>query len=107
MDWIHLRALFFEGLAQHLPWMLGVLVVVSVVTFGPLGRALLRYLREHTRDAALTESVLTELGNLRVALVAVIERLDATEHRLWLAGPRPLDASKAPTTETTGSDTET
>jgi hypothetical protein len=65
-----------------LPWLLGGVTLLATVSFSPLGLGLLRYLREHRRDAALTESVLTELGELRSSLSDVIERLDATDRQL-------------------------
>lgn len=70
---------------------------LAVISFSPLGRGILRHLRESTRDAALTEQVLAELIELRAALGEVTERLDSTERFLshaLLAGPRPERPSR-------------
>lgn len=71
-----------EHAAVALPWVLGAFVLLSAGYFSPFGRALMRYLREERRDSALTDAMLAELGELRLALGEVVERLDGTERML-------------------------
>jgi hypothetical protein len=71
-----------EHAVVALPWTIGALIVFGVAYFSPLGRALMHSLRESRRDTALTEAMLAELGELRLALGEVVERLDGTERLL-------------------------
>lgn len=84
-DWYLAQVL--ASLIAALPWLLGALGTVAVVSFSPLGRALLRHLRERQRDAELSDALLQEIGELRALLGETLERLDATERRL--AQPLP------------------
>jgi hypothetical protein len=65
-----------------IPWLVGGVLGLAVVSFSPLGRGILRHLRESKRDAALTEQVLAELTALRAELGEITERLDSTERLL-------------------------
>lgn len=101
MDWIHLKAVFFEHVASALPWIVGGLVLLVAWSLSPFGRALIRHLRDSRRDVSLTEAMLNELGELRLTLSEVAERLDATEQELTRArmfAPRPADTSALPPT---------
>ena len=71
-----------EHAAAALPWVAGAFLLLGVAYYSPLGRAVMRYLREGRRDSALTEAMLAELGELRLALGEVIARLDGTERLL-------------------------
>ncbi len=64
------------------PWLLGGAAGLGALFFSPLGRSLVRYLRERERDVGLTEDVLAELTQLRQSLSEVIERLDGTDREL-------------------------
>lgn len=65
-----------------LPWLIGGTVGLAIVTFSPLGRGILRHLRDSRREAALTEQALADLAALRAVLSEVVERLDSTERLL-------------------------
>lgn len=79
-DWYLAQVL--ASLLAALPWLLGALGSVALVSFSPLGRALLRHLRERGREAETSEALLQEIGDLRALLGETLERLDATERRL-------------------------
>jgi hypothetical protein len=74
-----------EHAAVALPWVVGCLLVMGVAYLSPLGRALMRHLRERATDAALSEAMLAELEQLRLTLGEVVERLDSTEGMLELS----------------------
>ncbi|MBL8989717.1 MAG: hypothetical protein JNJ80_25835 [Gemmatimonadetes bacterium] len=78
------------------PWILGAGAVAAVVSWSPLGRALLRYLQARRQDAAVNEQLLTELATLRQQLGEIVERLDATEQLLLDRNVRHLAAPPAP-----------
>ncbi len=73
---------FLYKFVTVLPWLVGGAAGLAIVSFSPLGRGILRHLRESKRDAALNEQVLTELTALRGELGEVMERLDSTERML-------------------------
>lgn len=81
-DWNHLWAIFFQDAAAALPWVVGGVVLLVAWSFSPFGRGLMRHLRDARRDIALTEAMLHELGELRLTLSEVVERLDTTEQEL-------------------------
>ena len=85
--WLPYVGSFLNYLMAALPWLLGAGVFAAVAYASPLGRGLLRYLKEHERDAALTEDMLIELQSLRHTLGEVVERLDGTEQRLNASTP--------------------
>ncbi len=67
---------------EVLPWLVGGGAVFAIVSWSPLGRALLQHLRERRRDAAASEELLAELAAVRQVLGEVTERLDGTEQQL-------------------------
>jgi hypothetical protein len=77
---------------EVLPWVLAGLSGLAVVSFSPLGRSLVRYLRARQDEKAINEQMLGELEDLRKVLGEISERLDVTERR-WtqeqLGPPRP------------------
>jgi hypothetical protein len=72
-----------------LPWLVGGLILIAAVSFSPLGRLWVGYLRDRRRDAEALEAMLAETSALRGVLGEVVERLDATERRLALGPPTP------------------
>lgn len=70
------------GLIGALPWFLGIALVGGVVAWSPLGKLLVRYLRDRARNDALLEVNNAELAEVTRALSAMTERLDATEQLL-------------------------
>jgi hypothetical protein len=73
---------YLTSLLNWVPTLLALAAGVAVVSFSPLGRGLLRFLKERRHDAALNEEVLEELRQLRATLIEVTERLDSTERML-------------------------
>ena len=71
-------AQFLFALPHALPWILGGLAGVAMVSFGPVGRALTHRLRRGAEEAERLESVLEELALLRGELGEALERLDYT-----------------------------
>lgn len=95
----HLRYVFFEHAASALPWLIGGFVLLGGWYLSPFGRAWMRHLRESRREVALTEAMLQELGELRLTLGEVVERLDTTErelNRVRVLAPRQADAGTLP-----------
>jgi hypothetical protein len=82
LDWVYLRSVFMTQLATVLPWLLAGAALSAALYLTPLSRALLRYVRERKRDTGLTEAMLGELRELKLALAEVLERLDSTDQRL-------------------------
>jgi hypothetical protein len=89
-SWSPYLGSFLNYLMAALPWLVGAGVFAVVGYASPLGRALLRYLRDHRRDAELTEEMLLELQALRGTLGEVVERLDGTERLLNTASRNQL-----------------
>jgi hypothetical protein len=84
-------------LLEVFPWLVGGSVGLAIVSFSPLGRGILRHLRDSKRDAALNEQVLAELTALRGELGEVMERLDSTERLLsssLLPGLHPTPSTR-------------
>lgn len=79
-DWY--LAQVIASLIAALPWLVGALGTVAVVSWSPLGRALLRHLKGRRQEAEVAEALLQEIGDLRALLGETLERLDATERRL-------------------------
>jgi hypothetical protein len=65
-----------------IPWALGAGVVAAILSFTPLGKAILRHLTERQRDSELLAVALDDLAALRGSVGEVLERLDVTERRL-------------------------
>ena len=65
-----------------LPWVLVTVGSVAAISWSPLGRGLLRFLRDREGEARLTRQLVDELSTLRVELGEALERLDSTERRL-------------------------
>lgn len=95
MNFEILKIVFLNTSAAVLPWLLGGLVLLGAVSFSPLGRLWVGYLRERRRDSESLEALLGEMNGLRSVLGEVVERLDATERRLALgqlpSHPREID----------------
>lgn len=72
-----------------LPWLVGGLILIAAVSFSPIGRLWVGYLRDRRRDAEALEAMLSETSALRGVLGEVVERLDATERRLALGPATP------------------
>jgi hypothetical protein len=77
---------FAQQLLGYIPTLLVVATGVGIVSWSPLGRGLIRFLRERRRDGLVNEQLLDELVHLRTTLGEVTERLDATERLLALRG---------------------
>jgi len=71
------------------PWLLVGAGIVAVVSWSPLGRGLLRLLRERHEEARLNRQLVDELLTLRADLGEALERLDLTEQRLAQLLPGP------------------
>lgn len=84
------QMVFFNTAAAVLPWLLAGLVLLGAVSFSPLGRLWIAYLRERHRDSEALDAMLSETSALRGMLGEVIERLDATERRLAAGQPASL-----------------
>jgi len=82
MDTTHWLLQLLYSSTTVIPWLVGGVFGLAVLSFSPLGRGILRHLRESKRDAALSEQVLAELTALRAELGEVMERLDSTERLL-------------------------
>ncbi|HSE52062.1 MAG TPA: hypothetical protein VLB00_07715 [Gemmatimonadales bacterium] len=84
-----LKMILLNSTVVMLPWLVGGLILIAAVSFSPLGRMFVGYLRDRRRDAEALEAMLAETGALRGVLGEVVERLDATERRLALGPPTP------------------
>jgi hypothetical protein len=89
MNWGWYLAQLLARTVEVLPWLLAGLGGLAIVSFSPLGRGLLRYLRTREDETALNEQLLQELEELRKVLGDVVERLDFTERQMAqkLLGP--------------------
>ena len=67
---------------EVLPWLVGTIAGLGIVSFSPLGRGLIKHFRARQRDAAVTEQLLNELDELRKVLGEIAERLDYAEQRM-------------------------
>lgn len=84
-----LKMVFLNTAAAVVPFLLGGLVLIAAVSYSPLGRLWIGYLRQRKRDSEALEAMLEETAELRGVLGEVVERLDATERRLAL-GALPM-----------------
>ena len=85
-----LKMVFLNTAAAVVPFILGGLVLIAAVSYSPLGRLWIGYLRQRKRDSEALEAMLEETAALRGVLGEVVERLDATERRLALGAlPTP------------------
>ena len=84
-----LKMILLNSSVVMLPWLVGGLILIAAVSFSPLGRMFVGYLRDRHRDAEALEAMLAETSALRGVLGEVVERLDATERRLALGPPTP------------------
>ena len=91
-DW-YLAQLVIRSI-EILPWMVAGLSGLAVVSFSPLGRGLIRYLRDRREALTVSEQMLGELQELRKVLDEISERLDFTERRL---AQGQLDATRGRT----------
>jgi hypothetical protein len=96
-----LKMIFLNTAAAVIPFLLGGLVLIAAVSYSPLGRLWIGYLRQRKRDSEALEAMLEETAGLRAVLGEVVERLDATERRLALGAlPSPTrNQAELPTTE--------
>lgn len=81
MDWHWHLTQFLAQLTMALPWLLGGLGGLAVFSFSPLGRGIVKHLRDRRQDATVNEQLLGELEELRRVLGEITERLDVTERR--------------------------
>ena len=96
-----LTMVFLNTAVAVVPFILGGLVLIAAVSYSPLGRLWIGYLRQRKRDSEALEAMLDETAALRSVLGEVVERLDATERRLALGalpGP-PRQQADIATTE--------
>lgn len=84
-----LKMILLNSAMGMLPWLVGGLILIAAVSFSPLGRLWVGYLRDRRRDAEALDAMLAETSALRSVLGEVVERLDATERRLALGPPTP------------------
>jgi hypothetical protein len=70
------------ALIGALPWFAGFVLVCGVVAWSPLGKLMVRHLRDRARTDALLEANNVELLEVARALATMTERLDATEQLL-------------------------
>jgi hypothetical protein len=82
MNWEWYLAQLVNRSVDIIPWLFAGLSGLAVVSFSPLGRGLVRYLRARQGEAAVNEQILGELEELRKVLGEISERLDFTERRL-------------------------
>jgi hypothetical protein len=82
MNWEWLLAQLTMRSIEILPWLVAGLSGLAVVSFSPLGRGLVRYLRARREEMAITEQMLGEMQELKKVLEDISERLDFTERRL-------------------------
>lgn len=96
-----LKMIFLNTAAAVVPFLLGGLVLIAAVSYSPLGRLWIGYLRQRKRDSEALEAMLEETAALRGVLGEVVERLDATERRLALGAlpMPPRHQADIPTTE--------
>ena len=92
MNWDWYLAQLLARSVEVIPCLLAGLSGLAVVSWSPLGRNLVRYLRARQEEKAINEQMLGELEDLRKVLGEISERLDVTERR-WtqeqLGPPRP------------------
>ena len=86
MPWEHFLERLIWVLINSSPWLVGGLGALSIVSFGPLGRAISRRLRHGLEDPKQSHAILEELTVVRRELEELIERQYATER--LLAGHR-------------------
>jgi len=89
MNWEWYLAQLVNRSIDILPWLLAGLSGLAVVSFSPLGRGLVRYLRARQAESAINEQMLGELEELRKVLGDISERLDVTERRWTQAQLEP------------------
>jgi hypothetical protein len=90
-----LKMIFLNTAAAALPFLIGGLILLAAVSYSPLGRLLIGYLRERKRDSEALQAMLDETSALRGVLGEVVERLDATERRLALGALPPAGPSRS------------
>jgi hypothetical protein len=64
------------------PWLAALFLGGAFLTWSPVGRFFVRYLKERGRNDALLEANNAELAELTRALSVLAERLDSTEQLL-------------------------
>jgi hypothetical protein len=82
MNWEWYLGQLINRSIDVLPWLVAGLSGLAIVSFSPLGRGVLRYLRARQGESAVSEQMLGELEDLRKVLGEISERLDFTERRL-------------------------
>jgi len=105
MNWEYYWIQFLLELRPVLPWLIGMFGTASILSFGPVGRALARRLRYGAEDAERNAALLDEVRN---ELAEILERLDAQERlltgrpgeRIVPLFPTPADAKEAVDTPT-------
>ena len=91
MNWEILWERFLITLLYALPWIIVGVGGLSILSFSPLGRALVRRLQHGTEDPERASKILEEVKAARGELGEILERLDYTEQllrRAQLAGSR-------------------
>jgi hypothetical protein len=99
MNWEWYWTQILYALPDALPWILGGLAGIAMVSFGPLGRALTHRLRRGAEEAERLEGVLEELTLLRGELGEVLERLDYAGRPALRGGPLSGDPALPPSAD--------
>lgn len=88
MNWNWYWTQLVANLIPVIPWVLAGLAGLGAVSWSPLGRSLLRHLKDRREEAALLEELVVQVTAMRQDLAEVTERLDGTERLLrTLEGP--------------------
>jgi hypothetical protein len=82
MEWEYFLQRLIVVLINSAPWLLGGLGGLSMISFGPIGRALGRRIRHGTEGVEQSAMILEELAVVRQQLEEVIERQYVTDRLL-------------------------
>ena len=90
------------ALIGALPWFIGIALAGVLITWSPLGKLLVRYLRDRARNDGLLDVNNAQLAEVTHALSAMTERLDATEQLLvrLARGEKPFSALPSASVDT-------
>jgi hypothetical protein len=82
MEWDYYLHQFLMVLISSLPWLVGGVGALCILSFGPIGRALGRRIRHGTEGSEQSAVILEELAAIRQQLEEVIERQYVTDRLL-------------------------